>query len=1167
MHTRQSSGKAIWAAVVYDRTRRVVVRALVVLGLCLSSCLWRVPQAGADQTFTVTNADDGGSGSLRIALGLNNLSGGNNTIVFDPTFFAAPRTIHLEGSLPAIGTNVIINGPGANLLTIAGDNQSRVLIINNGVLAILNGVTITGGNAGADAGGGILNNGDLTITGCHITGNSAAFGGGISDGNSASGLVIQQSTISNNIATGSSTGGGISSLPSVTIINSTISGNTVTGSSGGNGGGLSLASGTIENSTIANNSAAGPNSAGGLQVDALTVTLRNTIIAANVNDTTVPDVAVRSGGVIESDGFNLIGNPGSASFSGPGTHDQRGTAATPLDPLLSPLQDNGGPTPTHALRPGSPALDQGASFGDITDQRGATRPFDVAGIAGPGDQSDIGAVEMQAIFVTNADDTGPGSLRQALTDARADSKLDDILFDNALFAVPQTIRLASPLPSILTELNIIGPGANLLTVRRDTGGPYQIFSVFHARASLSGMTIANGEADFGGGADVIEGSLAITDCALTGNHALSSGGGVGVSAGVLTVTGSTISSNFADQSGGGLYDEGGVARVANSTISGNRARSGGAIFNFSFDSPGSRLDVVNCTIANNLATAGSGGILSITRSGASPASTALRNTIIANTDLPNFAVQDESPSQSSVVSRGFNLASDSGEGVLDQPTDQVNKDPMLGPLQYNGDGTPTHMLLVGSPALDKGNSQGIALDQRGLPRSFDIASLAPADGGDNSDIGAVEVQAHIVTNISDDNRSGSLRQVIAAAPAHSDILFDESFSEGVISLGLTGGEILIDKSLTINGPGTTLLTLSGLNANRIFHVGGGGLHVVISDLTIANGKAADVGGGIVSDSNLTLNRCAIVNNAAGGTFAGGGIYLGGSVGTFTDCTWSGNMSVGSGGGVVVVSGNGILTGCTFNGNTSGFRGGAVALENSSGTFTNCTISGNTATGVGGGGISVFGGAGNPLLAVTSSTITENNIGGIRLDGPVTLTVGNSIVANNSDMSLTAVNGAIMTSLGYNLLGNLGVNLAMNDRIINDVKLAPLSDNGGPTQTRALLPGSPAIDQGSSFGLSIDQRGFPRPLDAPSIANADGGDGADIGAFELGLPLPSACAGDCDNNSKVTVDELLTMVNIALGNADVSTCLAGDANNSKDITIDEILTAVHNALSGCPVSQP
>jgi hypothetical protein len=71
------------------------------------------------------------------------------------------------------------------------------------------------------------------------------------------------------------------------------------------------------------------------------------------------------------------------------------------------------------------------------------------------------------------------------------------------------------------------------------------------------------------------------------------------------------------------------------------------------------------------------------------------------------------------------------------------------------------------------------------------------------------------------------------------------------------------------------------------------------------------------------------------------------------------------------------------------------------------------------------------------------------------------------------------------------------------------------------------------------------------------------ATATATPMPgSPCTGDCDGMGSVTVDEILTMVNIALGNADVSTCNAGDANNDGQITIDEILTAVNNALNGC-----
>ena len=89
--------------------------------------------------------------------------------------------------------------------------------------------------------------------------------------------------------------------------------------------------------------------------------------------------------------------------------------------------------------------------------------------------------------------------------------------------------------------------------------------------------------------------------------------------------------------------------------------------------------------------------------------------------------------------------------------------------------------------------------------------------------------------------------------------------------------------------------------------------------------------------------------------------------------------------------------------------------------------------------------------------------------------------------------------------------------------------------------------------NLDQRGYVRP--------GTGATKCSVGAYEFNSPGPP-CVGDCDGNGQVTVDETLTMVNIALGNAPVTACEAGDANHDGQITIDEILAAVNNALNGC-----
>ena len=174
----------------------------------------------------------------------------------------------------------------------------------------------------------------LTVANSTISGNSTARdGGGISV---SGGLVIENSTISGNSAGGN--GGGI--WGGATVENSTISDN----SAGGNGGGI-YGGATVENSTISGNS--GTNG-GGIYNNTSSLIVRNTILNAGASGENI----FNDGGTVTSLGYNLSSDDAGGYLTGPG--DQINT-----DPLLGPLQDNGGPTLTHALLPGSPAIDAG----------------------------------------------------------------------------------------------------------------------------------------------------------------------------------------------------------------------------------------------------------------------------------------------------------------------------------------------------------------------------------------------------------------------------------------------------------------------------------------------------------------------------------------------------------------------------------------------------------------------------------------------------------------------------------------------------------------------------------------------------------------------------------------------------------------------------------------
>ncbi len=125
----------------------------------------------------------------------------------------------------------------------------------------------------------------------------------------------------------------------------------------------------------------------------------------------------------------------------------------------------------------------------------------------------------------------------------------------------------------------------------------------------------------------------------------------------------------------------------------------------------------------------------------------------------------------------------------------------------------------------------------------------------------------------------------------------------------------------------------------------------------------------------------------------------------------------------------------------------------------------------------------------------------------------------------------------------------------------LEDNGGPTQTIALLPGSPAIDAGDADVCAnppvngVDQRGYMRPGDGSATCS--------IGAYEYDASDLLLCNGDRNGDGEITVDEVLKGVNIALGNISVCECMPCDTDEDGAISIEELIRAVHYAMTGCP----
>ncbi len=381
---------------------------------------------GDTSSIVALLASDGGDGiSLREAIAAANSTAGDDTITFGGATFtdSTADTIRLEGTELTITGNITITGTGAELLTISGDNASRVLNIANGTVLLLDGLTIANGTTNS-SGGGVLNAGNLTIRNSVIRNNTAngssSDGGGIYNLNTGT-LALENSTVRNNTA--GDDGGGIRNDRTLTILNSTISSNTAIGSSSTSGGGglINVQGGTvtITSSTISGNTArngGGIRNDGSLALQNVTITantaslgdasgvvnttgvtsLRNTIIAGNVDTVTLPNHLPDVGAVFANsfidNGNNLIGVI-SGWNSAIATTTQTGTIASPLNPLLAPLGDYGGVTQTHALLPGSVAIDAGSSTAaPTTDQRSINRVGAV----------DIGAFESRGFNLTVA---------------------------------------------------------------------------------------------------------------------------------------------------------------------------------------------------------------------------------------------------------------------------------------------------------------------------------------------------------------------------------------------------------------------------------------------------------------------------------------------------------------------------------------------------------------------------------------------------------------------------------------------------------------------------------------------------------------------------------------------------------------------------------------------
>ena len=561
-------------------------------------------------------------------------------------------TVLLDERGLSIAGDLVIQGPGADLLTFDGTGKNRVFHVWTGVSAELSGMTITRGVG--DSGSGIRNEGALTVTRTVVSDN---HGSGIR--NHYGTLTVSESTIARNNAQGISNFGtltvincgvfenglwAISNSGSLTVTDSTIWKNnslgiynasgeaTVTNSAiVGNVGGLwNNEVLTVVNSMIARNNSNGIRNGGTLRVTnstivenwtsgegggiylsdySSTVILDNTVVAGNKAESG-PDIYDLSDQL--SGSHNLIGDgTGQSALENDVNGNQVGSSSTPIDPLLSDLtQFDNGFWGVHLLL-GSPAIDAGDNQLAV-DPEGNSLALDIRGNSRIQDDTvDIGAVEgalsgSPAVHytVTSLEKTitedgvltfveafEAANRNQPVGDAAAGSfsEQDTIQFADG---VSGTIRLDEGELAIMGDLVIQGSGTEQLIF--DAPGEDCVFHTWHSvSASLSAMTVT-------GGAGIRnDGTLNVTDLYVSG----SSAGGISNN-GNLTVMNSTLAGNSSGYRGGGIGNSG-TLTVTDCTIAGNSAdEEGGGVWN------GGTMTVMNSTLSGNVSFDHGGGIYS-----------------------------------------------------------------------------------------------------------------------------------------------------------------------------------------------------------------------------------------------------------------------------------------------------------------------------------------------------------------------------------------------------------------------------------------------------------------------------------------------------------------------------------------------------------------------------
>jgi len=961
-----------------------------------------------------------------------------------------------------ITEDIIINGNAAGATIIDANAIDRVFDILGANLTGTNLTIRNGLTVGVENGGGVAIDatGSLTLSESTVSGNSSSNEGGGIDVNEGT-LTLTNVTVSGNTAVDD--GGGILCTGTCTLTNVTVSGNSAT----------DLGDGIREETTGS-------------------ITFLNTIVAGNgaggdnCNGTTSN---------FTSSGWNLSSDA-TCNFVAAG--DQVNT-----DPLLGVLQDNGGPTFTHALGAGSLAIDGGFGVGcPATDQRGDVRPI--------GSACDIGAYEEQvaqavcpgAVVTNTIDAATGGSLRACIIWANGNVGADTISF-NIPGAGPHTIMPTSAYPIIDDTVTIDG----------STEPDFVTDPIVELDGTFAGGASRGLQINGGGDGSTIRG-LVINNYGnrgiyVNGPNVTIVGNWVGLDVDGVTAAGNGSHGIYATPSADNLTIGGTVdadRNVVSSNTQGIHIRGDNIVISGNYvgtDSTGTESGVGNSSMGIRVNTNADGAMIGGTTAahaniiagnnndGIDHRSTGTANSFLGNSIYANANI-------------GIDLANDgaanNGAGGVTE-NDAGDVDPAIGPAANNLLNFPVITSL-----LESAGTLDVYFDLDVPAGNYRIEFFTNPSGADGSGNGEGEVFQDAVTIVhggtgveSFTHSFAGVTGDIVTSTATLDLGASNFGATSEFSDAFTAVPVFCPSGGTVSTTGD-FASGDSLRACIIWANG----NVGVDTLTVPAGTYTLTLGGIAEDAadtgDLDITDDIIINgNAAGATIIDGNSIdrvfdvLGANL-TASNLTIRNGQTVGveNGSGVAVnATGSLTLSRSTVSGNSSSTDGGGIDVNEGTISLTNVTVSGNSA--VDGGGIRCTG-----TCTLTNVTVTDNSASGsgdgIHEETTGTITSLNTIVADNGgggdNCSGTTAN---FISSGRNLGSDTTCNFTnTGDLVSTSPAIGVLADNGGPSFTHALLVASQAIDGGTNTGCpATDQRGNARPVNPL----------CDIGAYEYGGAVP------------------------------------------------------------------